>query len=200
MERVDGYAPIRDYALIGDGRTVALIARDGSVDWLCLPNVDSPSVFARILDAERGGSFRLEPTAPLRGRAPLPRRLERARDDLRTAAGAGARDRRDDALGRRRRISPMRELVRKVEALAGTVQLRWAFEPRFGYGAGEDAHRAPRRPLVRARAAPTRSCSGSATWATAASTDGVVTGELALGPGSSAPCSRSPQLDARARS
>jgi GH15 family glucan-1,4-alpha-glucosidase len=55
------YLPIEDYGLIGDLHTVALVGRDGSIDWLCYPRFDSPSVFAAILDDEKGGRFRIAP-------------------------------------------------------------------------------------------------------------------------------------------
>ncbi len=56
------YQPIENYGVIGDLRTAALIGKDGSLDWLCLPHFDSPSVFAALLDDAKGGRFRIEPT------------------------------------------------------------------------------------------------------------------------------------------
>ncbi len=54
-----GYIPIEDHGIIGDLRTAALVGVDGTIDWLCLPRFDAPSVFASILDDEKGGHFKL---------------------------------------------------------------------------------------------------------------------------------------------
>ncbi|HKD75192.1 MAG TPA: trehalase-like domain-containing protein, partial [Ktedonobacterales bacterium] len=65
MALLQRYHPISHYGVIGDCRTAALIAPDGSIDWCCLPHFDSPAIFCRLLDAERGGYFRIAPDTPM---------------------------------------------------------------------------------------------------------------------------------------
>jgi GH15 family glucan-1,4-alpha-glucosidase len=56
---VDGYPPIGEHGLIGNLQTAALVTTDGTIDWFCCPRFDSPSVFASLLDRDRGGRFRI---------------------------------------------------------------------------------------------------------------------------------------------
>jgi len=57
----EGYPPLEDLGLIGDGATVALVGLDGSIYWLCLPRFDSEPVFCGLLDRDRGGHFTITP-------------------------------------------------------------------------------------------------------------------------------------------
>src|SRR5919204_4426150 len=67
VSAVDDYLPIAAYALIGDSHTAALVSRQGSIDWTCIPRLDSGACFARLLDWERGGHCSFEPAQAPRG-------------------------------------------------------------------------------------------------------------------------------------
>jgi GH15 family glucan-1,4-alpha-glucosidase len=135
MTRVDGYAPIQDYAAIGDGRAIALVARDGSIDWLALPSLASPPACAAILDAERGGRFRLEPEGPFETERRYLPETNVLETTFRGAAGAA---RVTDAITTHAGdFLPWFELARRVEGLAGEVEFTCSLEPRFALGGGD---------------------------------------------------------------
>jgi GH15 family glucan-1,4-alpha-glucosidase len=122
--------PIQDYALIADGASGALVSRNGSIDWLCLPRFDSPSVFGAILGGPEAGHWSLRPTdrtaAPTREYVPGTFVL---RTTWRTA----------DAEAEVIDFMPFRDgrsnLVRRVRGVSGTMRFRGVLRLRFDYGA-----------------------------------------------------------------
>jgi GH15 family glucan-1,4-alpha-glucosidase len=129
--RTDGYAPIEDYAAIGDGRVLALVALDGSIDWLCLPELDAPPVFAALLDPS-AGRFVVRPKAEFG--------VERSYEDdtniLETvfSTAKGTVKLIDALVTDGGALLPWTALVRKLEGMEGEVELEWRLEvrPRWG--------------------------------------------------------------------
>ncbi|MBA3641572.1 MAG: glycoside hydrolase family 15 protein [Acidobacteria bacterium] len=131
------YPPIGDYALIGDGRSAALVSRDGSLDWLCWPRFDSPSVFAALLDTARGGRFQVRPTGAFRSERRYLPDTNVLETVFHTASGMVAlRDLMPVASeeDKRTALIPEHEVLREVEGLAGQVEVGVVYTPRPDYG------------------------------------------------------------------
>jgi GH15 family glucan-1,4-alpha-glucosidase len=139
-ERTDGYLPIAAYGLIGDCRSAALVGRDGSIDWLCLPRFDDASVFGRILDARRGGHWQICPTGDHTSLARYRDRSNILETVFSTPTGMVAVT--DfmpvDEETIEHHALPHREprLVRIIECLAGTMTMRHQFKPAPDYAEG----------------------------------------------------------------
>ena len=125
--RRDGFAPIESYGVLGNGRTAALVAADGRVDWWTLPTMDAPPVLAGLLDPERGGYLSLRPE----GEFDVARRYLRRTNVLETTfTTATGSVRVTDAIpiGRGGRL-PWEELIRRVEGVDGSVDMCWEMVP-----------------------------------------------------------------------
>ncbi|MFI7500791.1 glycoside hydrolase family 15 protein [Streptomyces sp. NPDC049687] len=128
------YLPIAEHGLIGDLRSVALVGTDGTIDWYCCPAFDSPSVFASILDAERGGRFELSAAVPARTK-------QFYFPDTNVLI---TRFFTEDGVGEVQDFMPVTDapteaerhrLIRRVLCARGSLPFRTRVAPRFDYGA-----------------------------------------------------------------
>jgi GH15 family glucan-1,4-alpha-glucosidase len=126
--------PIGDYALIGNGRSVALVSRGGSIDWCCLGRIDRESCFGRLIDWARGGFCRIAPTAsdPAIARRYVEDTL--VLETRFTTAGGEVRLVDCVALRSHSRAGRPDLLLRVAEGVRGEVELEVEVRPRFEYG------------------------------------------------------------------
>ncbi|HSC56161.1 MAG TPA: glycoside hydrolase family 15 protein [Nitrospira sp.] len=129
---LNAYPPIHDYALVGDCRTGALVSSRGSIDWLCLPRFDSPSCFNRLLDWEHGGYWEVQPTGFFRTKRAYQDHTAVLVTEFETIDGrAQLTDLMPVAAdGGQPGPLPLRQVLRRVEGLEGTVEFSFRIKLR----------------------------------------------------------------------
>jgi GH15 family glucan-1,4-alpha-glucosidase len=131
-----GYQPIENYGIVGDLHTVALVGMDGSIDFMCFPRFDSPSIFAALLDDRRGGRFEL---------APIKKEAKQKQLYLPDSNILLSRFLFEDGVAEISDFMPIdvsrhaHDLVRRAKTVRGNITYRMACSPRFNYG--RTAHR-----------------------------------------------------------
>ena len=134
------YKPISDYGIIGDMHSAAVVGLDGSIDWLCFPRFDSPSVFAAILDDAKGGRFRLCPA----GRYEIEQRYLTDTNILSTTftTESGQVEVQDLMPIKQDARESDYEVLRIVRGVRGSVEMTCLFQPRLDYARGRTELRA----------------------------------------------------------
>ena len=128
------YQPIENYGVIGNMRTAALVGMNGSIDWFCSPNFDSPSVFGAILDDEKGGRFQILPVAE---------RVKSRQFYWPSTNILVTRFLHEDGIAELQDFMPVglprdskwyHHLYRRIRCVRGTVKIRVVCKPAFNYG------------------------------------------------------------------
>lgn len=124
---------IGDFALIGDCRSAALVSKYGSIEWLCWPRFDSPSIFAALLDRERGGKWSISPLGEYSATHRYLQDTNIVETEFATASGKIVLT---DLMPVRENTSlvPDHEIIRQVECTAGEVEIEVLLVPRANYG------------------------------------------------------------------
>ena len=131
------YKKIGDYGIIGNGHTAALVSNDGSIDWCCLPRFDSPSMFAALLDDDKGGRFYIRPRKRYQAHQSYLPDTNVLRTTFKTATGEiTLTDFMPWYRTTNKGLSHPDEVHRLIHCTAGEVEMEILFEPRFDFARG----------------------------------------------------------------
>jgi GH15 family glucan-1,4-alpha-glucosidase len=131
VNSASSHQPIENYGVIGDLSSLALVGMNGAIDFLCWPRFDSPTLFAALLDQEKGGRFQLHPL--LNGARHKQLYLPDTNILLTRFLEPDGVAEVSDFMWMRSNGTPGRRLVRRAKTVQGEVTYRMTFAPRFGY-------------------------------------------------------------------
>jgi len=134
-----GYRPLERYGLIGNLEACALVGDDGSIDWCCFPHLASPSVFAKIPDAEEGGHFSIRPTDEHESSQSYVDRTNVLETTFDTNSGAVTITTFMPVFGVEDDDVPKQTIFRRVSCTSGSLSVDVAFRPRFDHARAETA-------------------------------------------------------------